>query len=67
MNPNLAALAYLGAGVLFIFALRGLSPPATSRRGNVAGMVGMGLAVVTTLAVSGASNGVTVRPQHRSH
>jgi H+-translocating NAD(P) transhydrogenase subunit beta len=60
MNPNLAALAYLGAGVLFIFALRGLSSPATSRRGNVAGMVGMGLAVVTTLAVSGASNGVTV-------
>jgi len=43
------ALAYLVAGVLFILALRGLSSPATSRRGNRCGMAGMAIAVVTTL------------------
>ena len=43
------AFAYLVAGVCFILALRGLSHPATSRRGNRLGMVGMGIAVVTTL------------------
>ncbi|MBB6124712.1 NAD(P)(+) transhydrogenase (Re/Si-specific) subunit beta [Sphingobium subterraneum] len=41
--------AYLVAGVLFILALRGLSSPATSRRGNRMGMVGMAIAVATTL------------------
>ncbi|MFA5120230.1 NAD(P)(+) transhydrogenase (Re/Si-specific) subunit beta [Zavarzinia sp.] len=49
MNPNLAALLYLVAGVLFILALRGLSSPATSRTGNRYGMIGMTIAVVTTL------------------
>jgi len=48
VNPWVA-LAYLIAGVCFILALRGLSSPATSRRGNRLGMVGMGIAVVTTL------------------
>ena len=43
------ALAYLIAGVLFILALRGLSRPASSRAGNRMGMVGMALAVGTTL------------------
>ena len=43
------ALAYLIAGILFILALRGLSSPATSRRGNRMGMIGMAIAVVTTL------------------
>lgn len=43
------ALAYLVAGICFILALRGLSSPATSRRGNRLGMIGMGLAVITTL------------------
>ncbi len=43
------SLAYLISGVLFILALRGLSSPATSRRGNRFGMVGMLIAVVTTL------------------
>ena len=42
-------LAYLVAGVLFILALRGLSSPATSRAGNRYGMIGMLIAVVTTL------------------
>src|SRR5271170_8062032 len=50
MSADLAALAYLVAGALFIMALRGLSNPETSRRGNLFGMVGMAIAVVTTLA-----------------
>ena len=48
VNPWVA-LAYLVSGVLFILALRGLSSPATSRAGNRYGMIGMALAVVTTL------------------
>ena len=44
-----AALAYLVAGVCFILALRGLSSPASSQRGNRMGMIGMAIAVVTTL------------------
>src|SRR6202161_160243 len=51
MNANLAALLYLVSGILFILALRGLSSPATSRQGNRFGMIGMGVAVLTTLAV----------------
>ena len=52
MNADLAALLYLAAGVLFILALRGLSSPVTSRRGNFLGMTGMVVAAVTTLAVA---------------
>jgi len=48
VNANLAAVLYLVAGVLFILALRGLSNPASSRRGNLFGMVGMAIAIVTT-------------------
>src|SRR5260370_17657844 len=50
MSADLVALLYLLAGVLFILALRGLSSPETSRRGNLFGMVGMAIAIVTTLA-----------------
>src|SRR5215470_9748487 len=50
MSSDLAALAYLIAGVLFILARRGLSHPDTSRRGNLFGMIGMAIAVATTLA-----------------
>ena len=50
MNANLSAFLYLVAGVLFILSLRGLSSPATSRRGNMLGMIGMAIAVATTLA-----------------
>ena len=46
-----APLLYLVAGILFILALRGLSSPATSRKGNRNGMIGMGIAVATTLAL----------------
>ena len=48
-TPAWAMIAYLVSGVLFILALRGLSSPATSRRGNRFGMAGMLIAVVTTL------------------
>jgi len=50
MSANLAALLYLVSGALFIMALRGLSSPATSRQGNMYGMAGMTIAIVTTLA-----------------
>src|SRR5215210_1363287 len=47
--PAWVMLAYLVAGVCFILALRGLSSPVSSRRGNRFGMIGMTIAVVTTL------------------
>src|SRR3954447_16694873 len=50
MNANLSAVLYLVAGVLFILSLRGPSSPATSRQGNIFCMVGMAIAIVTTLA-----------------
>ncbi len=50
MNANLSALLYLIAGALFILSLRGLSSPASSRRGNLLGMIGMAIAIGTTLA-----------------
>jgi NAD(P) transhydrogenase subunit beta len=59
MSPDLVALLYLVAGVLFILALRGLSSPETSRRGNYMGMAGMAIAVVTTLAVARPQEPVT--------
>jgi NAD(P) transhydrogenase subunit beta len=49
MSASLTAFLYLVAGVLFILALRGLSHPETSRQGNMFGMIGMALAVLTTL------------------
>jgi NAD(P) transhydrogenase subunit beta len=52
MSPTLAALFYLVAAVLFILALRGLSSPVTSRQGNLFGMVGMAIAILTTLALA---------------
>ncbi len=59
MSPNLAALLYLVAGILFILALRGLSSPASSRQGNRFGMIGMAIAVVTTLALKPPSGVVS--------
>jgi NAD(P) transhydrogenase subunit beta len=55
VNPWVA-LAYLVAGVCFILALRGLSSPASSRRGNRLGMIGMVIAVATTLIVHPVAN-----------
>src|SRR6202790_732857 len=57
MNANLAALLYLVAGILFILSLRGLSSPASSRRGNFLGMAGMTIAVATTLAAHPPADG----------
>ena len=59
MSPDLAVLLYLLSGVLFILALRGLSSPETSRRGNYMGMAGMAIAVATTLAVAKPQEAVT--------
>ena len=53
MTENLAAFAYLISSVLFIMALRGLSSPETARSGNIFGIVGMVIAVATTLATPG--------------
>ncbi len=55
MSANLVAILYLVSGVLFILALRGLSHPETSRQGNFYGMIGMTLAVLTTLVVAAPS------------
>ncbi|MDR3496299.1 MAG: NAD(P)(+) transhydrogenase (Re/Si-specific) subunit beta, partial [Ancalomicrobiaceae bacterium] len=51
MSANITALLYLVSGVLFILALRGLSSPASSRQGNIYGVIGMAIAIVTTLAL----------------
>ncbi|MBP6014252.1 MAG: NAD(P)(+) transhydrogenase (Re/Si-specific) subunit beta [Alphaproteobacteria bacterium] len=59
MDANLAALLYLVSGVLFIMALRGLSSPESSRRGNQYGMIGMAIAVATTLAVAAPGDVMT--------
>ncbi len=56
MSVNLSALAYLAAAVCFIFALKGLSSPTSSRRGNLFGMAGMAIAIATTLAQPGMSS-----------
>ena len=63
MNANFAAILYIVSGVLFILALRGLSSPVTSQAGNRNGMIGMGIAVLTTLATlwkQGALDPVTI-------
>ena len=52
MSANIVALLYLTSGVLFILALKGLSSPESSRQGNMFGMVGMAIAVLTTLGVA---------------
>jgi NAD(P) transhydrogenase subunit beta len=59
MSPNIASLLYLVAGVLFILSLRGLSSPVTSRQGNLFGMIGMAIAIVTTLAAHPPAGGLS--------
>lgn len=60
MSANLASLLYLVAGILFIMSLRGLSSPETARQGNMFGMVGMAIAVVTTLFFANLTIGSTI-------
>ena len=55
MSLDLAQLLYLVAAILFILALRGLSSPSSSRRGNQMGMAGMAIAILTTLAAAAPS------------
>jgi len=52
MSANQIALLYLVASVLFILSLKGLSHPLSARRGNLFGMIGMGIAVATTLSMT---------------
>lgn len=59
MSANITALLYLLAGGLFILALRGLSHPESSRRGNVFGMAGMAIAILTTLAYTAPDDWTT--------
>ena len=49
ISSNLLAIFYLISGVLFILALRGLSSPETSRKGNLFGIIGMAIAIVVTI------------------
>ncbi|MCW5680002.1 MAG: NAD(P)(+) transhydrogenase (Re/Si-specific) subunit beta [Xanthobacteraceae bacterium] len=58
MNADIVAVLYLVSGVLFILALRGLSHPTTSKAGNRYGMIGMAIAIVTTLAFSPPADAV---------
>lgn len=60
MSANIAGLLYLTSGVLFILALRGLSSPDSSRRGNTYGMVGMAIAIITTLSLLQSSDSLTI-------
>ena len=53
MSANLLAIFYLISGVLFILALRGLSSPETSRKGNLFGILGMAIAITVTILSSG--------------
>ena len=53
MSGTVTGFAYLAAGVLFIMALRGLSSPASSRKGNMFGIIGMVIAIATTLLSPG--------------
>ncbi len=58
MSANLLAIFYLISGVLFILALRGLSSPETSRKGNLFGIIGMLIAIgVTFLSIGNFSTG----------
>lgn len=53
MQNGIGSIAYLAASVLFILSLRGLSHPSTARRGNLYGVAGMAIAIVTTLWLNG--------------
>lgn len=56
MNPGLTTVSYLGAAILFILSLSGLSRQDTARRGNLYGTLGMALAVLATIASAGVTS-----------
>ena len=59
---SFAVLAYLVSSVCFILALRGLSSPETARQGNIFGIAGMAIAIVTTLALADVVNYLAILP-----
>ena len=60
MNENFSAILYLISSVFFILALKGLSSPETARRGNIFGILGMLIAVITLLLQPNTSNFIPV-------
>jgi NAD(P) transhydrogenase subunit beta len=60
MSQNTAAFLYLLSSVLFVLALRGLSSPTTARQGNLFGIVGMAIAIATTLAMPNVLSYTTI-------
>ena len=56
LSANMVELAYLFAAVLIIFALKGLASPETARRGNMFGMLGLGIAALVTLQMDSVQN-----------
>jgi NAD(P) transhydrogenase subunit beta len=60
MNPGIVTVSYIGATILFILALGGLSNPGTARRGNIYGIIGMFIALVATIAGITANIGILV-------
>ena len=60
MEQNYSIFAYLISGIFFILALRGLSSPETARRGNVFGILGMIIAIITTLLLPVIENYVLI-------
>ena len=59
-QANASAIAYLVSAVLFIMALRGLSGPESSRRGNAMGILGMVIAITTTVLLPGVTNYIEI-------
>jgi NAD(P) transhydrogenase subunit beta len=60
MSEGIITASYVGATVLFILALGGLSNPATSRRGNLYGMLGMAIALIATISGVTANIGILI-------
>ena len=56
LNSNLSAIFYLISSVFFILALKGLSSPESSRKGNISGMMGMAIAIITLILQPNSSN-----------
>ena len=56
LNSNLSAIFYLISSVFFILALKGLSSPESSRKGNIFGMMGMAIAIITLILQPNSSN-----------
>ena len=63
-TPSWVLIAYLVSGICFILALRGLSSPSSSQGGNRLGMIGIVIAVATTLATHAASSSQPPRVTH---